>query len=379
MNTKAIIVHIRFPYTSESYLRNSLGEMQQLLKTLDIEVVNTFIQSRREPDPKYFIGKGKLEEIKASLLTSGKVDLLIFNNEISPLQARNLERETRLKVLTRTEVILEIFWRHAKTETAKLQVELAKLRYLLPRIIGKGVELSRLGGGVGTRGPGEQKLEMERREIKRRIDLLKKRLSIIEKQKSIQRKKRLENSFKIAIAGYTNAGKSSLLKRLTKANVLIEDKLFATLDTTTRKLWLGNSDIKLDVVITDTVGFIRDIPHFLIESFKSTIIDTVKSDIIIHLVDASEVDFSEKISVVENILKELGVPLDKVLLCFNKIDLLSPVEIERLKSRYKDAIFISTTENKGIEELKQKILEFIQKGSYFLDKTREREFSTSLQ
>lgn len=365
MNEKrAIIIHVSLTYENLD-IRASISELEELLNTLEIEVVARFIQKRKEPNPAYFIGYGKLEEIKKTISLDNSINLLVFNNEISMIHTRNLEKELGIKVITRSEVILEIFSLHARTEAAKLQVELAKLEYQLPRIIGKGIELSRLGGKIGTRGPGEQKLEIERRAISRRIDFLKKKLLEIEKQKNIQRKKRFENAFKISLAGYTNSGKSSLLKTLTKTDVLIKDKLFVTLDTKTKKLWLEGITDKIDVVVTDTVGFIRDIPHTLIESFKSTLMDTVMADLVIHLVDASDHDLKSKIKVVDEILGEIGVSQNKVILCFNKIDLLSEFEISNLRKRFPKAIFISAMYGYGIEDLKLVIKEKVVNSSIY--------------
>ncbi|MGC8764666.1 MAG: GTPase HflX [Brevinematia bacterium] len=348
---RAILIALRNLYTDFYEVKDSLLELEKLAKTLDIEVVEKIIQSRKDPDPKYFIGAGKLKEIQSKYKEIEEL-YLIFNNEISPVQARNIEKESGFKVKTRTEIILDIFSQHARSPSSKIQVELAKLEYQLPRIIGRGTELSRLGGRIGTRGPGEQKLEIERRYIRDRIHSLKDKLKEIEREKNTQRKKRLKNSFKIAIAGYTNSGKSSLLKLLTKANVQIEDRLFSTLDTTTKRLWLGDG---INVVITDTVGFIKDIPHYLIESFKSTLLDTVNADLVIHLVDASDSNFLEKIKVVDNTLEELGVSNEKVLMCFNKIDMLDDGKINKLKETFKESIFISAKENTGIESLKERI------------------------
>ncbi len=358
MRDKAILIAIKFPFEDMLSIKNSIIELEELATTIELEILEKVIQSRKEPDTKYFIGHGKLNELKQRYSsTNNKKIFLILNNEISPIQARNIENETNFKIMTRTELILEIFSRHAKTQISKMQVELASLEYKLTRIIGKGKELSRLGGGIGTRGPGEQKLELERREIRKRIKVLRDKLKAIDLEKNTQRKKRIKKTFKIAIAGYTNAGKSSLLKKLTKANVLIEDKLFATLDTTTRRLWLGN-EINTDIVITDTVGFIKDIPHELIESFKSTLLDTINADLIIELIDISDSDFKNKKQIVENTLEEIGVN-SHIILCFNKIDLLSEEKIKLIKQNYKTAIFISVKTGEGIEELKNFLKQYI--------------------
>ncbi len=360
MKIKSILIALKEPYVDIQEVNDSLLELESLVNTLDIEVLERVIQVRKFLDPRFLIGRGKLKEIQSKYKPENYNLYLIFNNEISPVQARNIENETGFKVKTRTEIILDIFSNHARTPAAKIQVELARLEYELPRIIGEGVELSRLGGGVGTRGPGEQKLEIERRYIRERIFLLKKRLKEVEKQKNTQRKKRLKNCFKIAIAGYTNSGKSFLLKRLTRADVYIENKLFATLDTTTKKLWLDESvNSQFDIVITDTVGFIKDIPHYLIESFKSTLIDTTNADLVIHLVDISDKNFQRKIKIVNDTLEEIGIPSFKILICFNKIDLLNMEEVNFLRSKFSEEVFISVKENIGIDELKKRIVECI--------------------
>ncbi len=354
----AILVAVRSPFKTHQSVLDSLSELEELAKTIDFVVAGKLIQTRKDPDPKYYIGYGKLKEIKQNFSGVKESEtFIIFNNEISPVQARNIEKETKFKVMTRTEVILEIFSRHAKTQTARIQVDMAKLEYSLSRIAGKGIELSRLGGGIGTRGPGEQKLELERREIRKKIKLLREKLKLIEREKETQRKKRIKNTFKIAIVGYTNAGKSSLLNKLTKANVTVEDKLFATLDTTTRRLWLG-SEIDTNVVITDTVGFIRDIPHELIESFKSTLMDTVNADLIIELIDISDRNYIEKMRTVENLLEEMNVTKNRIL-CFNKIDRIEEKTLSQIKLNFPSALYISVLTNQGIEKLKEAILKFI--------------------
>ena len=282
MKENALLVGVLLPFDSSSGLNESLDELKELARTAGAFVTDTIIQRKKEIDPKYFIGKGKVSQIKSNY---PEKSLVIFNHELSPTQIRNLEKVLELKVITRTELILDIFALHARSNLSKLQVELAQLSYELPRVMGKGLLLSRLGGGIGTRGPGEQQLELDRRLIQRKIFVIKKKLESFDKGRKEQRKSRSDGKFKIAIIGYTNSGKSTLLRRLTKADVLIEDKLFATLDTTTRKLWLGIIDGKpAQAVITDTVGFIRDIPHGLIESFKSTLEDTTGADLLLHVI-----------------------------------------------------------------------------------------------
>ncbi len=358
MKENAVLLGVQLPFDSYERLSESLQELKELSKTAGAVVIDTLIQQRKDIDSKYYIGKGKVEEIK-SFYSGKNVTLAVFNHELTPTQIRNLEKELNLKVITRTELILDIFALHARTKISKLQVELAQLSYELPRISGKGIWLSRLGGGIGTRGPGEQQLELDRRLIQRKIYLIRKKLKEAEKERQEQRKNRSSNEFKIAIVGYTNSGKSSLLKRLTKADVLIEDQLFATLDTTTRKIWLGYRDNKpVYAVITDTVGFIRDLPHGLIESFKSTLEDTLQADLLIHIIDISTHDFTEKKEVIKNTLTEIGASAIPVLNCFNKIDLLPEKKILEYRLLNPESIFISARDDINIDILKKKILNY---------------------
>jgi len=351
---KAILIGVNTDNETLDHFQESLKELKDLAITAGADVVDTICIDGKGINPKFFIGKGKVGEIKS--LYSSKIRLVIFNNELTPTQIRNLEKELNLKVITRTELIMDIFAIHAKSKTARLQVELAQLSYELPRITGKGTMLSRLGGGIGTRGPGEQKLEIDRRLIKRRIYLIKKKLKEIEIGKAEQRKSRSSHEFKVAIVGYTNSGKSSLLRSLTKADVVIEDRLFATLDTTTRRLWLGFiNNLPVNIVITDTVGFIRDLPHGLIESFKSTLQDTLDADLLIHLIDITSLNFLEKKEIVEKTLFEIGATNIPILNCFNKIDILSEKELLNYRLLYPNYIFISAVQKRNMEVLKNKI------------------------
>ena len=352
LNEKALLVGVKFPGDSQEMVMGSLLELEELTKTAGAKVVDIIVQSRQNIDPKFYIGKGKVEEIRNFYDGEDKIDVLILNHEPSPGQIMNIETGLNIKVITRTELIMDIFAIHAKTKSAKLQVELAQLNYQLPRLTGKGASMSRLGGGIGTRGPGEQKLEIDKRAIRRKIFLIKEKLKGISLEMQTRRKSRQMNEKKVGIVGYTNSGKSSLLNRLTNSDVHTEDKLFATLDTTTRKLWIND---QLSVVITDTVGFIRDIPHGLIESFKSTFEDTLYSDFLIHLVDASAPDFIEKIAVVEKVLAEISKVKIPMILCFNKIDKLSVEELIDFRLKYPQANFISVKDDKNIDALKETI------------------------
>lgn len=367
---KAVLIAVRFPDRPLEDAELSLAELGELAETAGARVLDSLIQNRREPDTKYFIGKGKVEEIRSFYHDADKPDVVIFNHELTPTQARNLETELGCKVITRTELILDIFALHARTKTAKLQVELAQLQYELPRITGKGTEMSRLGGGIGTRGPGEQQLELDRRLIQKKIHVIREKMKEIESENEVRRKNRGQREFKIGVIGYTNAGKSTLLNRLTRSEVLAEDKLFATLDTTTRRLWLGNGEDGKPqyAVLTDTVGFIRDIPHGLVESFRSTLADTVNSDLLLHVLDISSRDHEEKKNVVDSTLQEIGASGIPVLLCLNKIDRISEEELLEKRMLYPEAVFISAAEGLHLEPLKKMIREQYLKSKIFLQK-----------
>ncbi|HEY1406783.1 MAG TPA: GTPase HflX [Spirochaetota bacterium] len=353
---RAILAAVRFPHISDDDFENSLAELKELSSTAGFMVVGTVTQNRSEPDVSCYIGKGKLDETRAEF--ESKADVIIFNHELSPSQIRNVERATNLRALTRTEIILDIFVIHAKTRASKLQVEMASLSYQMPRIIGKGVEMSRIEGGIGMKGPGEQQLELDRRKIRTRIAAIRKELKHVSSERENQRKRRRSGDRKVAIVGYTNSGKSTLLNRLTKEKVMTENKLFVTLDTTTRKFWLGGREY---ATVTDTVGFIRDIPHGLIESFQSTFEDALMSDLLLHVVDISARDFEEKRRVAEDALRDMEPHAIPTVLVFNKIDCVPDEEIRRVKGLYPDALFISAREKTGVEELREKVRTLISK------------------
>jgi GTP-binding protein HflX len=332
---------------------DSLDELAQLSLTAGVEVVEKILQIKERPDPRFFVGKGKVEEIR-DLCGLHDIDCVVFDNDLTPAQSRNLEETIRRKVLDRTELILEVFAQHARTKAAYIQVELAQLNYRLPRLVGKGASLSRLGGGIGTRGPGEKKLEVDRRRIREKIGRLKIQLDDLERTRNIQRKRRrsLPN---IAIVGYTNAGKSLLMNRLTDAGVQVEDKLFTTLDPRTRLLVL---DKRKKILLTDTVGFIKDLPHHLVASFHSTLEEVIDAELRLHVVDISDANYEERLSDANRVLAELGC-LDKpFILAFNKIDLLPNGNFtRRVEGRYAGSVSISALTGEGIEELKSLIME----------------------
>lgn len=354
MSQKAILAGVRFQDSEKDGFEYSLAELHELAQTAGFTIISTVVQSRNDPDVSFYIGKGKLEEISSDF--SGKADVIIFNHDLSPSQIRNVEKASGFRALTRTEVILDIFAIHAKTRASKLQVEMAKLSYLMPRIIGKGIEMSRIEGGIGMKGPGEQQLELDRRKIRYRISLIKKELEHLSRERENQRKKRRDSSRKISIVGYTNSGKSTLLNRLTKEKVPAENKLFVTLDTTTRKLWLYGKE---NALITDTVGFIRDIPHGLIESFKSTFEDALQSDLLIHVVDLSAPDYEIKKRVAEETLGGMSARNIPLILAFNKTDLVDGGLLARMKILFPDALFISAASGMGLDLLRQKIIEHL--------------------
>ncbi len=331
-------------------------ELEGLVKTAGGEVFEKILQIKNRIDPSYYIGKGKALEIKKLVLSFG-IDTVLFDTELSPAQQKNLEDLIKAKIIDRNVLIMDIFALHARTREAKIQVELAQLKYRLPRLTGFGVELSRLGGGIGTRGPGEKKLEVERRRIKERIQRLEKELHEIEKHIKVQSKRR-KNIFKIALVGYTNAGKSTLMNNLAREDLKVEDSYFSTLDATTRKFYVSENT---QVVLSDTVGFIEDLPPYLIASFRSTLKVATDADLLIHVVDSSRPGVDERIRIVENTLSEIGCEKKPRIIAFNKTDLvLEETILLRFKDRYQNSILLSAHTGEGIDELKDKIRESIQ-------------------
>jgi GTP-binding protein HflX len=330
-----------------------LRELSELARTAGAVVVETVVQSRERLDPATLVGRGKLDEIRERLAATG-ADLLIFDSDLTPTQQRNIESGAGCRVVDRTQVILDIFARHARTREGQLQVELAQLNYLLPRLAGRGVEMSRLGGGIGTRGPGETQLEMDRRRIRRRIALLEESLETVRRQRMHRRSRRATVPVPtIALAGYTNAGKSTLFNRLTQARVTASPQMFATLDPTLRLLELPS---RRRVLLSDTVGFIRNLPHTLIRAFRATLEEVCESDLILLVSDYASSNRSQQEADVRKVLEEIGA-LDKPILhVWNKVDLLTPAERSAARPRLQEdeaAVPISALTGEGLAELLQ--------------------------
>jgi GTP-binding protein HflX len=364
----AILVGVALKEQKDHQVNEYLDELAFLATTAGAVTAKTFIQKLQHPDSKTYIGKGKLEEIKN--YAAGKdISVLIFDDELTGAQISNIEKATNIKTIDRSDLILDIFARRAKTAQAKAQVELAQYQYILPRLRGMWKHLERLGGGIGTRGPGESEIETDRRIVREKISLLRRKLSEIEKQAFTQRKERGE-FIRVALVGYTNVGKSTLMNLLSKSDVLAENKLFATLDTTTRKIVFENTPF----LLSDTVGFIRKLPHHLIESFKSTLDEVKESDILLHVVDISHPQYEDQMKVVNNTLNELGCSDKPMITVFNKMDLyeertfdewLAPEVkvglLHELKDRWQNetqsrCVFVSATERREIDKLRVSIL-----------------------
>ena len=347
---KAILVGMKLKREANFDFESSLQELQGLTEAAGGEVIATLVQAQDRPNRSTYIGKGKMEEL-SHLVSELQADLVIFDSELSPVQLRNLEEQVEVRIIDRTMLILDIFGQRAHSREGILQVELAQLEYRLPRLTGRGAEMSRLGGGIGTRGAGEQKLELDRRRIRNRIRDIKRQLLKVQSTRQLHRQRRQRVGLKtISLVGYTNAGKSSLFNTLCKgshrsgaAQVEADQRLFQTLDTTTRKIVLPAGT---EALITDTVGFIQNLPHHLVAAFRSTLEEAVDADILLHVVDVSVPDHPDKTVVVENVLQELGAEAEKVMTVFNKTDLL-----DFIPDSPKSGCFISSLTGSGIEEL----------------------------
>ncbi len=348
-----------FPQGGERECEASLGELARLLDTAGAELCASLTQMREKPDAATCIGSGKLKEL-SDLCDTQEASLVVFDCELSPSQLREIENaiERDVEVLDRSMLILDIFAKHAVTSEGRLQVELAQLRYTAPRLAGKGKDMSRLGGGIGTRGPGETKLEVDRRRIKSRIHALEEQLAHVESARATMRAARDRSGLvRCAIVGYTNAGKSTLLNELTGAGILAQDKLFATLDPTTRQYTLPSG---MKFLLTDTVGFIRNLPHHLIKAFRSTLEEAALADVILNVCDASDPDFADHLKVTDGLLRELGAAEKPVLLVFNKCDLCTDsvrlTEMRRVASENGcEAVFISAKTGEGMDEFQAKL------------------------
>ena len=366
---KAVLIGVVQKDQTEQQVQEYLDELAFLAETAGATTVKRFIQKLPHPDSRTFIGKGKLHEVKEFVQKRG-INVIIFDDELSGAQIGNIEKETDVKTIDRSDLILDIFARRAKTAQAKAQVELAQYQYILPRLRGMWKHLERLGGGIGTRGPGETEIETDRRIVRDKISLLRKRLKEIDKQAFTQRKDRGE-FIRVSLVGYTNVGKSTIMNLLSKSDVLAENKLFATLDTTTRKIVYENTPF----LLSDTVGFIRKLPHHLVESFKSTLDEVREADILLHVVDISHPSYEDQVGVVNKTLQELKSFDKPILMVFNKMDLYvkqtfdawlgeeTKEEIlDDLKQRWLhetngNAIFISAIERQNIDQLRATILE----------------------
>ncbi|MCD6167526.1 GTPase HflX [bacterium] len=353
---KAILVGIHRPFQPRWETEGYLDELALLADTAGAEVVGRIIQERRRIEPTTFIGKGKANFL-ANLVAQLGADLVIFDEDLSPVQVRNLENITQVKVIDRSGLILDVFARRAKSKEAKTQVELAQLRYLLPRLTRRWGHLSRQYGGIGTRGPGETQLEVDRRLVKKRISILVQDLQKIEKQRCLRRRGR-RDVFKVALVGYTNSGKSTLLNALANTHVAVENRLFVTLDPTVRAVKL-NAHQK--ILLIDTVGFIRKLPHHLVASFHSTLEEAIFADMLLMVVDISDHDFRDHIAVVRDVLSELGILGKPTLIVFNKVDRLTdPRIIAQVKSQYQPCMIVSAQRGIFLEDLKQEILRFLE-------------------
>ncbi len=351
---KALLVTIKLSSKEDNWpMEDVARELEDLVATCGVEAIDNITCVRDRPTSEFFIGKGKTEEI-ALLAQEEAVDTVIFSHDLSGTQQRNLEEVIGRKTIDRTQLILEIFARHAKTPEGKMQVELAQLQYLMPRLIGKGLILSRLGGGIGTSGPGEQKLEIDRRRIRKKIDKLKDDLKHLSLHRQTLRKKRKERSIPtVALVGYTNAGKSTLLNTLTGAGQVVADSLFTTLDPLSKNLQLPNGE---NIIISDTVGFLNNLPHHLVEAFKATLEEVVQADLLIHVLDVSNPLLHKHSQAVFSVLKELQADQKPIVTVLNKIDLLEDkLWLEQLKGEFINAVAISAKSKENLDTLLKKI------------------------
>ena len=359
---KAIIIGVITPNQNRNQTEEYLDELTFLARTAGAKPVKKFLQKLNAPNVKTFLGKGKIEEVRQFAKMEG-IELIIFDDDLSPVQLRNIEKIFECKILDRSNLILDIFASRARTANAKTQVELAQYQYLLPRLTRMWTHLERQKGGIGMRGPGETQIETDRRIIGQKISLLKKKLEKIDKQKVTQRKGR-EKMIRVALVGYTNAGKSTLMNQLSKSKVFAENKLFATLDTTIRKVVIEN----LPFLLADTVGFIRKLPHQLVESFKSTLDEVRESDLLLHVVDISNPNFESQIEAVTQTLAEIGASEKPMVLVFNKMDAFSYIEKEE------DDLTPKTRENFPLEDLQKTWIAKMEENTIFISALKKTNF-----
>jgi len=364
---RAVLVGVITQGETDEQAKEYLEELEFLVATAGAETVRSFTQKLTRPDRSTFVGSGRLEDIK-TFVTAEEIDMVVFDDELTPSQLRNIENELQVKILDRNNLILDIFAGRAQTAQAKSQVELAQLQYLLPRLTRLWTHLERQKGGIGMRGPGESQIETDRRLILNKIDLLKDKLKLIDKQNATQRKNR-NQQIRVALVGYTNVGKSTIMNMISKSEVFAENKLFATLDTTVRKVVIEN----VPFLLSDTVGFIRKLPHDLVECFKSTLDEVREADILVHVVDISHPNFEDQIRTVNETLKDIGAIDKKTITVFNKIDAFKPIQhnmeeqaepltLHDFKNSWmaknnSPAIFISATKKENIEEFRMLLYE----------------------
>jgi GTP-binding protein HflX len=359
---RILLVGLKTDEITEQKFQDSLAELARLVDSAGGNVLATIEQKRSHPHPQTLVGAGKVEEIALKVQSLG-INLVVFAQELSPAQVRNLERQIGVRVVDRTEVILDIFAQRAQSRAGKLQVELAQLEYMLPRLTGRGQAMSRLGGGIGTRGPGETKLETERRAIQKRINRLQKEVSELQCHRSRLRQQRQQQEMiTVAIVGYTNAGKSTLLNTLTNADVYTADQLFATLDPTTRKLRVTEqlSGKSRTLLLTDTVGFIHELPPQLVDSFRATLEEVTEADALLHVVDLSHPAWQSQINSVKAILADMPLAPTRELIAFNKIDQAPSNHLAMAKQKFPQAVFISASQRLGLETLRSRLASFIQ-------------------
>lgn len=362
---RAVLVGVSLPATTVEEEHESLDELAQLARTAGAIVVDRFVQNRTRIDGKTYVGSGMIERIKRAA-EFHEANLLIFDDDLRPAQGREIERATEIKVIDRTELILDIFARRAQTTVARAQVELAQCEYELPRLRRLWDHLERLGGGIGTRGPGETQLESDRRLVRQRIRVLKKTLKEVEVDRAEQRKRRGALA-RVALVGYTNAGKSTLMNALTDADVLTEDLLFATLDATTRRLELPGGH---EALLTDTVGLIKKLPHHLVVSFHATLEEAAEADLLLHVVDVSRSHCERYLELARDVLGEIGAGDKPTRIVFNKVDRLdNRHERERLGQAHPGAVFTSATDGRGLDEVTRAICAFVESGEEVLDLT----------